>query len=429
MARFLITVWPFSGHVHPNLAIAHALRGRGHEVAFFSGAEAGPLLEEEGFPWFPFRSIDQRIVDRIVLSTEGILSRPRNRLALKNMFREWLLGTVETQVTDLEQVLDGWAADAIVCDPTMWGPFLVLHEKRHIPVAVFSLIPACHLSGPDGPILGFPLPRPRNALGRLRARLLRALVAIFSGDVRREASKIRRRHGLAPLPCSVTDYGGRMPLYMVPGSPDFDYNRDDLPSSVHYVGPCLWTKTTSDTLPDWIYRLPQDQPVVYVSEGTINLKPRVLRAAAQGLAHLPIQVILTTGPHRDPESLDLGPRPLATNIHVEQWVPLNELLPRLDAMVTIGGPSTLLPALLEEIPVVVVPYDWDHPETAWRIQESGAGLRLAPADCTPKAMRKVVRRVLTEPTFKQNVKRLAESLRRPGGAPYAARLLERLVSG
>jgi MGT family glycosyltransferase len=171
-----------------------------------------------------------------------------------------------------------------------------------------------------------------------------------------------------------------------------------------------------------------DAPLVYVSEGTVNMRPRVLRAAAQGLANLPVEVVLSTGRHRDPDTLDLGPRPLASNIRVERWVPYRELLPQMQAIVTIGGPSTLLPALQSGIPAVIVPFDWDHPETAWRVHASGAGIRLSPRACTPPRMRDAVQRVLGEPSFVAGARRVAAGFRAAGGASQAARLLETLTS-
>ena len=427
MARFLITVWPFTGHIHPNMAIAYSLRKRGHEVAFYTGKTFQHLVEGEGFRFFPFQKVDEERVGRLVFSSEGIISRPMKPFRFKAMWRAWVFETVPMQISDLEGVMTSWPPDVIVCDPTMWGPFLVLHEARNVPVAVFSLIPACHLSGDDAPIFGFPLPRPRNGYERFRARFLRKVVNLFLADVRRDASSLRKIYGLSSLQCSVTDFAGQMPLYLVPGSPEFDYQRKDLPSSVHYVGPCLWNKPRREAIPAWLAQLPPEQPLVYVSEGTIQLEPRVLQAAAQGLANLPLQVIMTTGRHRDPDDLDLGARPLAGNIRVEQWVSLDDLLPYLDVMVTIGGPSTLMAALRLGIPVVIVPFDWDHPETAWRVQETGVGIRLAPRDCTPEGMREAVQRILSDPSFRGNAKCLAKIFAHRGGSEHAAALLEDLV--
>jgi len=68
MAKFLFTVWPFPGHVHPNLAIAHALCERGHEAAFYTGGSARASLEAEGLRCFPFRQVDEARVEAIVLA-------------------------------------------------------------------------------------------------------------------------------------------------------------------------------------------------------------------------------------------------------------------------------------------------------------------------------------------------------------------------
>ena len=44
---------PFPGHVFQPLAIAHVLRERGHECAFYSGPRAARVVEGEDFPFFP----------------------------------------------------------------------------------------------------------------------------------------------------------------------------------------------------------------------------------------------------------------------------------------------------------------------------------------------------------------------------------------
>ena len=423
MATFLCTVWPFAGHIHPNLAIAQALRAKGHEVAFYTGAKARATVEGEGFRCFPFQEVDEALIERLVLSPEGILSHPRSPARRKAMWREWTLDTVRAQVADLEAVIAEWRPDVLICDPTMWAPFLILHEKLPIPVAIFALTPSCQLPGPEGPILGMTLPYPRNRYERLRAQFLRGVTSLFVADVRKAANALRQSYGLAPLRNSVTTYSGQMPLYLVPGSPEFDYQRSDLPPSVHYVGACLWSKPSDQPPPAWLDAMPRDRPVVYVTEGTIHLQPRVLKAAAEGLANLPVQVIMTTGKHRDPDTLDLGPRPLAPNIRVEQWVPIEDLLPRVDAVVTTGGSNTVQATLMQGLPLVVVPKDWDHPESGWRLEYAGAGLHLAPEKCTAERLRADVERVLYEPSFRENARRLGTSFERCGGPARAAELL------
>src|SRR5215211_2387074 len=238
MAKFLLTVWSFPGHINPTMAIAQALRARGHEVAFYTGARVRAVVEGEGFRYFPFTKVDEeRIYARLRLEFSLFGSAWDQLCGARHLtvrLREWLLDTIPQQVEDLETVLAEWWPDVLVCETAFWGPLLVLHETWRVPVAVFSTVAACLLPGPDAPAYGRGLPRPRNWAMRLRSRLERQVVSWLSAGFRAEVNALRRRYGLPPLATSVTEVAGRMPLYLVPSTPEFDYERRDLPPSVHY---------------------------------------------------------------------------------------------------------------------------------------------------------------------------------------------------
>ena len=219
MSRFLFTVWPFQSHYFPMVAMAHVLRERGHEVAFYTGSQARPTLESEGFVCFPFEAVDEERVDELMFSRAAYASW-RMPLQLRTLLREWLLGTVPDQLRDLTPILKSWAPDALVCETSMWGPMLVLHEKHSIPVAVFSTVIACLLPGSDVPLVGLGLPRPRSWHTRLLARAARSTVSLLSSDFRRAVNSLRKSHGLQPLDVSVTEFSGRMPLYLEPSVPE-----------------------------------------------------------------------------------------------------------------------------------------------------------------------------------------------------------------
>jgi MGT family glycosyltransferase len=311
------------------------------------------------------------------------------RAAARHCWREWLLESVDAQLEDLAAVLPVWRPDVIVCDPAMWGPLLVLQETAHIPLAIMSYVGACMLPGPDGPILGLPLPRTNGWFARYGRRLLRSVANAAGADLRRAAGHFRARYNLPPIGTTVTAFAGQMPLYLVPSTPAFDRQRRDLPRSVHYVGPCQWETPKGDSSPQWLTGLPKDRPLVYVTEGTLHAKPPLLlRAALRGLSSLSVQVIATTGKHRDPADLCLGAIP--PNARVEQWVPHDDLLPCTDVVVTTGGTGTVLAALPAGVPLVVVPTAWDQPENAWRVAEAGAGIRLPPSQCTDEQLRAAV---------------------------------------
>jgi MGT family glycosyltransferase len=223
----------------------------------------------------------------------------------------------------------------------------------------------------------------------------------------------------------VTEFAGQMPLYLVPSAPEYDYERRDLPPSVHYVGPCLWDKPSHASPSEWLARLPAGRPLIYVTEATIGTtEPFLLKAAISALQDLPVEVVMTTGKQRNPDELGFGVLP--RNVRVEAYVPQSDLLPKTAVMVTLGGSGGVLAALAAGVPLVIVPTEWDRPENAQRVVEAGAGLRLAPNRCTPERLRAAIERVLNEPVFRLNAQRLASAFARYGGPAEAAELLEDL---
>src|SRR5687767_2563965 len=106
MARLLLCVWPWPSHYFPMLAIAGALRERGHEVAFYTGARAREAVQGEGFACFPFQAVDDQAVDRLMFARDDYASLA-GPLRFKVLLREWLVDTIPGQVADLRRVLAG----------------------------------------------------------------------------------------------------------------------------------------------------------------------------------------------------------------------------------------------------------------------------------------------------------------------------------
>ena len=439
--RFVFAVWPYSGHVNPCLAVAGQLRARGHEVAFYTGAAARGAVEREGYTRLSFHRVAARLSSfaggdgsdvpdlysaltarYTTVGVQGALARYKR---IRLMYREMIAGTIREQVADLEESCREWKADVIISDPMMWGPFIGLHGRPGLSVVAFSFFAGCLLPGPDAPPPGLGLPRPRSTRPRLVARAAARGADWLATDIRREASRIRQEFGLPPLDRGVLDLTAQAALYLVSSSPEYDYNRKDLPPSVQYVGPCLWDKSPSESAPDWMQDLPASRPIVYVTEGTAQVQaPQLLPIAVRALADLPLEVVITTGRHRDPRDVGVVK---ASNIHVHPWVAHSDLFPRLSAIVTNGGSGTVRGALCAGIPLVIVPMEWDQLENAQRVAEAGAGIRIPLKRCRDDTLRDAVRRVLEDPSFAANARRLGATFARYGNGDRAVDLLEQLT--
>ena len=429
MARFLVTCWPFVGHLYPQISVAHALRGRGHEVAFYTHGSTSSLVESEGFRLFPFVHVDEHRYERIhALEAEVPVTQPKRQTLSVAMtaYRDMLADSIPEQIADLQPILNDWRPDALITDPALWGPILVIPELTGTRVALLTQMIGSMIPGPDGPPWGPGLPSPRTFATRLLSRAAGVVVDVVAHGMRRQVDGIRARYGLAPMGCSVNAATGRLPLYLIPSVPELDYSRRDQPSNVHYIGPCIWTRTGGGADPAWVGELSPDKPWVHATEGTAQYQaPFLLSAAARGLAGTDTEVILTTGKNRDPASLGLHPLP--ANVRVEQWVSHEDFLPRCAALITTGGAATVLASLKAGVPLLVVPTFWDKSDNAQRVVEAGVGLRMAPRNCTPERVRHAVKRLLTEPHFRANAKRMAQLFAAAGGPARAAELLERLV--
>ncbi len=205
-----------------------------------------------------------------------------------------------------------------------------------------------------------------------------------------------------------------------------DFNRRDLPESVHYVGNCVWYPD-GEIGEQWLEGIATGRPWVHVTESTLAYgEPFLLRTAIEALADEPVEVIITTGEQRDSDLLGRGPLP--ANVHVARWLSHGTLLPRCSALVTLGGKSTILAAAEAGVPMVLVPTTWEKPDNARRLTETGAGIRLSARRLDAEKLRAAVRQVLYEPRYREAARRLADSLAAAPGPPRAAELLEQLAA-
>ena len=106
-------------------------------------------------------------------------------------------------------------------------------------------------------------------------------------------------------------------------------------------------------------------------------------------------MLVTVGPGADPASL--GPRP--PHVLVADFAPHELLLPHCTAIVSQGGPATILAALDHGLPHLVLPQGADQFMNAPVLVDSGAGLALMPPDATAENIAEAMGRLLGEPGF------------------------------
>ena len=69
-------------------------------------------------------------------------------------------------------------------------------------------------------------------------------------------------------------------------------------------------------------------------------------------------------------------------------------------MITHAGQNTTLEALHHGVPLVALPRSADQPALAARLEHAGVGLRASFFHATPRQLRELISRVLTEDSFR-----------------------------
>jgi len=166
-----------------------------------------------------------------------------------------------------------------------------------------------------------------------------------------------------------------------------------------------------------------DDPLVYLTFGSVTAGrhlpyfPAVYRVAIDALAPLRARILVTIGDHRDLG--ELGPLP--PNVHAERWVPQDAVAPHAAAIVCHGGYGSTLGALRHGVPLVVLPlFSLDQWANAAAVARAGAGVALdaelgtrrvlgLPGTATLDELAPAVERVLTNPSYRREARRIGDA--------------------
>lgn len=421
MPRFLIATQPITGHVLPALPLARELVRRGHEVRWYCGRKFGNRIEATGARFVPYDAAydyDDSDYDAAFPGRDKRSGLRQIRFDFVNVF----VNQVVPQHQDIMRILREFPADAIVADPSV-GAASTINEKGGPPFAVYS-VTCLGLKSRDTAPFGLGLMPSYSTLGRLRNRLLYLLASdVIFRNVSKALTQQRATLGLPP-----SKFEGPFPspyLYLEPTVPSFEYPRTDMPPQVHFIGAMLPEAPADFELPSWWGEVTdKKQPVVLVTQGTAATDAEQLIAPTlKALAREDVLVFAAGVKPEEVARLD----GVSSNARVEVFVPFKPLLPHVDVYVTNGGFGGVHHALANGVPIVCGGTTEDKPEICNRVSYSGVGINLKTNKPEPEQVQKAVKRVLSEPSYRQKARRLQAELTQHDAPSEAAALLERLA--
>jgi MGT family glycosyltransferase len=190
-------------------------------------------------------------------------------------------------------------------------------------------------------------------------------------------------------------------------SAEFDYPDRRFPVNLMHVG----TPIGDTAAAEWVSSWPAEdkRPLVLVSLSTIDQgQAQLMRRILRAVAALEARVLVTLGPTLDQSGFETPP-----NVRLERFIPHSAVLPHVAAMVTQCGLGTLVKGLIHGVPLLCIPIVGDQPENAARVVARGAGIRIGRESSSTQILA-AIRRLLTEPQFRQNASAMAAILKNEG---------------
>jgi UDP:flavonoid glycosyltransferase YjiC (YdhE family) len=376
VSRFLFVPLPMTARMWPAVAIGAALAARGHEVAWCGPETSLAPLLGPGAVIYPTGKRSYREF------------RESGTAAARELWDEYVLPLNRFIQDPVDRAVAGYQPDVVVADQYALAAALAAH-RRGLPWASLCA-GALELTPPAGEP-GLP--------ELVRTRL--AQVWERAGLPADEYTDLRFSPYLV-LATTVAALTGPVPM----------------PGHCVLVGAALGPRRT-DPVFDWDWLDPARRHVL-VTPGTLSehlmheFIPRMM-AALDPLASR-VQVVLNVRTEMMP-----GP---PEHVLVAPRIPMLDLMPHMDAVVCIGGQSTVNEALLNAVPLLVAPIRLGELSVAEQVSRTGAGIMVSFAGSSTAELGTAVTALLDEPGYRARAGRLSAAYAAAGGTAAAA---ERLI--
>jgi zeaxanthin glucosyltransferase len=403
------------GHLNPMSALARQLQARNHEVVFLYSSGAA------GLPFVPGPEKDHVNENRPEISKKhsalrGAQVRAQGQDALQLSVRA-LLTQTEAILKSLPAIVKANGIDALIIDKVQFyaelGAMQLGMPYVHVSNAVhhdFSgYTPLC--------VYGWPHETTPAALARNRegvARWANLLESVNEG-IKAHAESVGLKIDWNNLDSTLSPLAS---ITQVPRA--FDFESSHWPSQFHHTGPFHNGKGREKV--DFPWERLTGKPLIYASMGTIlNGQVDVFRTIVAGVAkNKNLQLVLSIGDQVDPKQI--GPVP--NNAIIVKRAPQLELLKLATVCITHAGLNTALESLAQGVPQLAIPITYDQPGVAARIAHKRTGVVASLDKLTADHLAFLLNEVLTDPTYRENARKLQKAITEANGLSVAADLIE-----
>jgi len=415
--RILFATVGSLGDLHPCLALALELQRRGHAPAIATIEYYRSKVEGLGLGFLPIRPDMDPTDSEMIRQCEDLKRGP------EILFRKIILPHLRETYEDLLEAAAG--ADLMVSGELNYAAPLVA-EKLGLKWVSAILSPASFFSAHD-PSVMVNVPW----LIHVRKAGWRAYRAVFNLGRRGTrhwwdpVRKLRREEGLRPDcdPLFRDKFSPDLVLAMF--SPLLARSQADWPRQTRHAGFVFFDQEKSNDGAD--RKLAEflaiaDAPIVFTQGSTaVHAPGDFYEVSADAARKLGRRALLV--------GTAIAPGVLSPQICALPYARYSEVFRRAAVIVHQGGSGTTGQALLAGRSQLIVPFGWDQPDNAARVERLGAGIHLPRSAYSVDSAATALERLLTEKRFSECAARVGEQVRAEDGLASACDAIEGLLSG
>jgi MGT family glycosyltransferase len=242
----------------------------------------------------------------------------------------------------------------------------------------------------------------------------------LTSPVSQAVARYRAEWKLPPLRSPENSFSTLAQICQMPRV--FDFPRERLPPTFHYVGP-LRRDVSKEVHFPW-ERL-DGRPLIYASLGTLqNRRLPIFRCFAEACQDLDVQLVVNhVGGLTPSEATSLPGDPL-----VVSYAPQHKLIGRADLTVTHAGLNTVLDSLAQGVPMVTLPITYEQPAIAKRVEWIGAGRSISLRRLNARRLGHLITDLLNNVSYRASARRIAEAIQTSGGVARAADVIESVIA-
>jgi UDP:flavonoid glycosyltransferase YjiC (YdhE family) len=411
--RWLFTSWGSRGDLHPFLALGRGLLARGHGVTLVGHPEWQDETELAGLR---FAATNEPPRGNLLRDHPQILSSRWGGIpSLHALTRE----VIAPSFAPLTETLlrEASAHDVLVAHHFVF-PATVVADLLHLPWATVTLAPGVVPSAYSLPGAQFGRSG-HGPLMRLRNRVIwRAGKWCTRRMVDPVVNRLRRQHGLGPVRNAVFDaHSPHLNLQLY--SPHFAAPPPDWSGEKRQAGFCFFDPPgakLSAEIDAFLQR--GDAPVLFTLGSTAVKNPgQFYETAVEVCLRTGVRGLLLIGEEEN------RPAKLPDSILATNYAPYGLLMPRVRAVVHQCGIGTLSQALRAGLPSVAVPFAFDQPNNACRLEELGVAELVLPGGRQAGRMSEALQKLLSG-NAPLRARQLGEAIRAEDGVARACAILE-----